>query len=238
MKPLGQKVWVTVPFANPDYEPEEVRRGLRHRGADGLRRALGRRSRPGRRPAGPDRQRGLVREEPGQGRQPSSIRPRWLIALGDYGYDWTLDKNGQGHQRTTPKCFTTRPRTPRDSEASGRLRRRRAEPDLWLHQRRRLQARGLVSSTQQPIFNEIKIGDDYRPRGYALWRMKLPEDPAVASAISASLTTPNKPAGRETDRTRHRRVLDFQQPGRGAACQLRRRPAGARYIETRPRQRP
>ncbi len=65
------------------------------------------------------------------------------------------------------------------------------------------------------FFNEVKVGDDYRPRGYALWRMGA-EDPGVWSFFRQPYGTV-KPAGLENIAPGTERRL--RRPGRGAARQ-------------------
>src|SRR4029077_10423350 len=94
---------------------------------------------------------------------------KMVVALGDYGYDWTLDKNGKAVGGET-EVFYDATQDAKDSEAPvsfddnalnptyGYINDDGSKHIVWF----------LDAAT---IFNQIKIGDDYRPRGYALWRM-------------------------------------------------------------------
>ena len=142
LKPLGREVWVTAPVRQRRLRPEEVPGGLRHRRADGLRRALGRRRRakrasPGRRPA----RTGSRRTSSATWRQLDPAHT--VVALGDYGYDWTLGKDGKAVKGDTEVVLRRHPDGARLRRA-GQPRRRRAEPDLRLRRRRRRQAHRLV----------------------------------------------------------------------------------------------
>jgi cellulose synthase/poly-beta-1,6-N-acetylglucosamine synthase-like glycosyltransferase/peptidoglycan/xylan/chitin deacetylase (PgdA/CDA1 family) len=98
------------------------------------------------------------------------------VALGDYGYDWTLGKDGKATKGAT-EVFGEATQTAADSEAAVSLDDDALNPtygyvdddgtkhSVWF----------LDAAT---FFNQVKVGDDYRPRGYALWRMGA-EDPGV-----------------------------------------------------------
>ena len=189
MKPLGREVWVTAPFANPDFDLKRFQSvsdtvvlmayDEHWGGASGQ---------PGP-PAGEDWFEKNLEKDAAQ-LDPS----RMVVALGDYGYDWKLDDKGHALGGET-EVFYDATQTARDSEAHVSLDDDALNPTygyidddgskhvVWF----------LDAST---IFNEIRIGDDYRPRGYALWRMGA-EDPADWNFFRQPYGTV-KPVGLET----------------------------------------
>jgi spore germination protein YaaH len=105
---------------------------------------------------------------------------RTILALGAYGYDWTLNKDGKPPRARRPPstrpCATPRtPARPSDmdddalnptysyTDDSG------DSHEVWF-----LDA---VDPVQQ-----VKVSDPWKPRGYGLWRMGM-EDPGVWSVL-------------------------------------------------------
>ena len=224
LKPLGREVWVTAPFAEPGLEPEDASQAAsdtmvlmaydEHWGGDAGQGG----GQPGRRPVrtGTRRTSSMTR--------PSSTRRKMVVALGDYGYDWTLGQERQGDQAARREIFYDATQDAKDSEASvsfdddalnptfGYLDDDGSKHIVWF----------LDAAT---VFNQIKVGDDYRPRGYALWRMGA-EDPADLGLLPPAVRL-GQARGAGNRRARHRRRLRRQ--GRGAA---RRRNARRRARAT------
>ncbi|HVN00787.1 MAG TPA: glycosyltransferase [Caulobacteraceae bacterium] len=189
MKPLGREVWVTVPFANPDYDLRKFQALSdtvvlmaydEHWGGAG--------GQPGP-PAGEDWFEKNLEKDAAQ------LDPaRMVVALGDYGYDWKVDQSGRAVNGET-EVFYDATQTARDSDAHVSLDDNALNPTygyidddgskhiVWF----------LDAAT---VYNEIKVGDDYRPRGYALWRMGA-EDPAVWNFFRQPYGS-LKPVGLET----------------------------------------
>jgi len=226
LKPLGREVWVTVPFANPDYDLKKFAAVSdtvvlmaydEHWGG-----AVGQ----GGGQPGPTASEDWY--EKNLDKDASQLDPtKMVIALGDYGYDWTLDKTGKAISGDT-EVFYDATQDARDSEAQvsfdddalnptyGYIDDDGSKHVVWF----------LDAAT---IFNEIKIGDDYRPRGYALWRMGA-EDPAVWRYFRQPYGS-NKPAGLET--IAPGTGVDFD--GQGEVLHVSSTPTGgARHIETDP----
>ncbi|MBN9319974.1 MAG: glycosyltransferase [Caulobacterales bacterium] len=103
---------------------------------------------------------------------------RTVVALAAYGYDWTLpDKD---HPRQAPaetSLFYEAVQSAHDAGADVRMDDDALNPTFGYQDDagRRHTVWFLDAAT---VHNEIKTADDYRPRGYALWRMGA-EDPAV-----------------------------------------------------------
>jgi peptidoglycan-N-acetylglucosamine deacetylase len=176
LKPLGREVWVSVPFANADYDLKKFQAVSdtvvlmaydQHWGGDGESSKSGE---PGP-PAGEDWYEKNLERDMGQ------LNPaHTVVALGDYGYDWTLGKDGKAVKGET-EDFGDATQTAVDSDAQVSLDDDALNPtygyadddgakhSVWF----------LDAAT---FFNQVKVGDDYRPRGYALWRMGA-EDPGV-----------------------------------------------------------
>ena len=189
LKPLGREVWVTAPFANADWDLKKLQSVSdtvvlmaydEHWGGAG--------GEPGP-PAGEDWYEQNLKKDAAQ-LDPSKM----VVALGDYGYDWTLDAKGHAIKGDT-EVFYDATQDARDSDAHVSLDDDALNPTygyinddgskhiVWF----------LDAAT---LFNEVKVGDDYRPRGYALWRMGA-EDPGVWKFLRQTYGTV-KPTGLET----------------------------------------
>lgn len=119
---------------------------------------------------------------------------RTVMALGAYGYDWTLNKDGS-RASGAPATFHEAMRNAQDAGATIRMDDDALNPTydytddngddhvVWF-------------MDAVTLFNEMKVTDPWKPRGYALWRMGM-EDPGVWSllgkpygqASAAGLTT-------------------------------------------------
>jgi len=222
LKPLGREVWVTAPFANPDWDLTKLQSVSdtivlmaydEHWGGAG--------GQPGP-PVGEDWYEKNLEHDAAQ------LDPaKMVVALGDYGYDWTLDAKGHavaGENET----FYDATQDARDSDAHVTLDDDALNPTfgyigddgekhiVWF----------LDAAT---LYNEVKVGDDYRPRGYALWRMGA-EDPAVWKFLRQPYGTV-KPTGLET--IAPGTGVDFD--GLGEVLHVSATPtAGSRTLETDP----
>jgi cellulose synthase/poly-beta-1,6-N-acetylglucosamine synthase-like glycosyltransferase/spore germination protein YaaH/peptidoglycan/xylan/chitin deacetylase (PgdA/CDA1 family) len=189
LKPLGREVWVAVPFANPDYDLKAFQAVSdtvvlmaydEHYGGTG--------GQPGP-PASEDWFEKTLEKDMDQLNAAHTV-----VALGDYGYDWKLDAKGHAVSGDT-EVFNDATQTASDSDAQVSLDDDALNPTyayvaddgskhvVWF----------LDAAT---LFNEIKVGDEYRPRGYALWRMGA-EDPGVWRFMRQPYGTV-KPVGLET----------------------------------------
>lgn len=190
LKPLGREVWVAVPFANQDYDLKRFQAASdtvvlmaydEHYGGAG--------GQPGP-PAGQDWFESNLARDAVQ-----LDRAKTVVALGDYGYDWKLDKTGKAVSGET-EVFYDATQTASNSGANVSLDGDSLNPTyeyvdddgakhvVWF----------LDAAT---LFNEVKVADaSFQPRGYALWRMGA-EDPAVWSYLRQPYGTV-KPVGLET----------------------------------------
>ncbi len=103
-----------------------------------------------------------------------------VLALGAYGYDWTLNKDGS-QASGAPATFHEAMRNAQDAGATIRMDDNTLNPTyeytddngdnhvVWF----------LDAVT---LFNQIKVSDPWKPRGYGLWRMGM-EDPGVWSLL-------------------------------------------------------
>ena len=108
-----------------------------------------------------------------------------ILALGSYGYDWVShDKTGHcnGAEAGVTDCatligFHEATTTADDSDSDVRLDQTSLNPTYGYKDENGFdhQVWFLDAPT---LYNEIKVADDYRPRGYALWRLGN-EDPGV-----------------------------------------------------------
>jgi spore germination protein YaaH len=105
---------------------------------------------------------------------------RTILALGAYGYDWTLNKAGKAASGA-PATFHEAIRNAQDAGATIDMDDDALNPtydyvddngdshEVWF----------LDATT---LFNEVKVTDEWKPRGYGLWRMGM-EDPGVWSVL-------------------------------------------------------
>jgi cellulose synthase/poly-beta-1,6-N-acetylglucosamine synthase-like glycosyltransferase/spore germination protein YaaH/peptidoglycan/xylan/chitin deacetylase (PgdA/CDA1 family) len=171
LKPIGREVWVSVPFANPDFNLKTFQAVSdtvvlmaydQHWGGAG--------GQPGP-PAGEDWFEGWMQKDMSQ------LDPaRTIVALGDYGYDWKLGPDGKAVGGET-EVFYDATQTASDSEAQVTLDDDSLNPTYgYVDDDGSKHIVWFLDATT--TYNEIKVADDYRPRGYALWRMGA-EDPSV-----------------------------------------------------------
>ncbi|HEY2707383.1 MAG TPA: glycosyltransferase [Caulobacteraceae bacterium] len=222
LKPLGREVWVTAPFANPDWNLPAFQAVSdtivlmaydEHYGGAG--------GQPGP-PASEDWfEKNLEKDA-------SELDvTKMVVALGDYGYDWTLDKSGKATGGET-EVFYDATQAAKDSEASVSLDDDALNPTFgYINDDGSKHVVWFLDAAT--IFNEIKIGDDYRPRGYALWRLGA-EDPGVWNYFHQPYGT-IKPAGLETVAP----GTDVKFDGQGEVLHVSATPAaGSRHIEIDP----
>ena len=105
---------------------------------------------------------------------------RTVLALAAYGYDWTLDKHGRPASGA-PATFHEAMRNAQDAGASIRM-----DPDVLNPTYAYTDDNGddhvVWFMDAVTLFNEVKVSDPWKPRGYALWRMGM-EDPGVWSLL-------------------------------------------------------
>ncbi|HEX3699483.1 MAG TPA: glycosyltransferase [Phenylobacterium sp.] len=162
LKPLGREVWVTAPFADQSAPLKQLQAAAdavvlmaydQHWGSGD----------PG--PAA-----GEEWFETQLEKRMSQLDPaRTVLALGAYGYDWTLPK-GKDPGSATAVTFTEATQTAYDSGARPEMDDTELNPHYDYNDDggRQHSVWFLDAST---LFNQMKVGDGFRPMGYALWRM-------------------------------------------------------------------
>ena len=169
LKPLGREVWVSVPVADTTWDLKKfqsvadtvVLMAYDEHWANGT---------PGP-AASEDWFEGVLKTDMAQ------LDPaHTIVALGDYGYDWTL-KDAKGPARADTVVFYDATQTAHDAGTAVSLDENALNP-TYAYQDDDGRKHVVWFLDAASTFNEIKVADDYRPRGYALWRMGA-EDPAV-----------------------------------------------------------
>ena len=169
LQPLGREVWVTAPFADDDWPYEKIAAAAdtvvlmaydQHWGTGD----------PG--PAA-----GQDWFEQNLDKRLSQLdESKTIVALGSYGYDWTLkDKANPGSAATV--TFHEATQIAHDSGVDVRMDSTALNPTYaYADDSGRKHAVWFLDAPT--IFNELKVSDDYKPRGYGLWRLGS-EDPGV-----------------------------------------------------------
>jgi cellulose synthase/poly-beta-1,6-N-acetylglucosamine synthase-like glycosyltransferase/peptidoglycan/xylan/chitin deacetylase (PgdA/CDA1 family)/spore germination protein YaaH len=92
-----------------------------------------------------------------------------IMALGTYGYDWTLaDKTGKGSAEAV--TFMEASQTAHDSDARPEMDESSLNPTYgYVDDAGRHHSVWYLDAST--LHNQMKVADDFRPMGYALWRM-------------------------------------------------------------------
>lgn len=171
LKPLGREVWVAAPFDDDDWPFKALQDA-----SDSL--ML------------------MAYDEHWQTGQPgptagedwfekyldmrlSKLDPdKVIMVLGSYGYDWTQKANGKGYEpNANPVTFQEAIQTAHDSEVDVQMDDDALNPHYaYLDDDGAKHAVWFLDGTT--AFNQIKVSDPWRMRGYALWRLGS-EDPGV-----------------------------------------------------------
>ncbi len=127
---------------------------------------------------------------------------RTILALGAYGYDWTLKKDGSPASGA-PATFHEAMRNAQDAGASIDMDDDALNP-TYGYQDDNGDNHVVWFLDAATLFNQVKVTDAWKPRGYGLWRMGM-EDPGVWSVLgkpygqaSAQALT-SIPAGQSVD---------------------------------------
>ena len=169
LNPLGREVWVTAPFSDDTWPYKQVGAAAdtvvlmaydQHWGTGD---------------AGPAAGQDWYEQNLDQ-RLKELDESKTIVALGSYGYDWTLkDKVHPGASATV--TFHEATQIAHDSGVDVRMDDSTLNPTFaYADETGRSHAVWFLDAPT--LFNEIKVADDYRPRGYALWRLGS-EDPGV-----------------------------------------------------------
>ncbi|HEV2532700.1 glycosyltransferase [Phenylobacterium sp.] len=161
LKPLGREVWVTAPFADESWPLKQLAAAAdavvlmaydQHWGTGA---------------AGPAAGQQWFEHEL-EGRMAELDPARTVLALGAYGYDWTLPK-GADPGKAEAVTFNEATQIAHDSGAQPIMDDTELNPHFdYDADGRRHTVWFLDAST---LFNQIKVADGFRPMGYALWRM-------------------------------------------------------------------
>jgi cellulose synthase/poly-beta-1,6-N-acetylglucosamine synthase-like glycosyltransferase/peptidoglycan/xylan/chitin deacetylase (PgdA/CDA1 family)/spore germination protein YaaH len=161
LKPLGREVWVTAPFADDTWPLKRLAAASdavvlmaydQHWGTGS---------------AGPAAGQEWFEHELSQ-RMAELDPARTVLALGAYGYDWTLPK-GADPGAASAVTFNEATQIAHDSGAQPMMDDTELNPHFdYDTDGRRHTVWFLDAST---LFNQIKVADGFRPMGYALWRM-------------------------------------------------------------------
>ena len=162
MKPLGREVWVTTPFADDDFPIKPLQDA-----ADAVVLMAYDQHWGGGEP-GPTA--GQDWFEATLARRMATLDPsKTVLALGAYGYDWTLPgpKNKASAETI---LFNEATQKAHDAEAQVEMDENSLNPTFAYQDDQGL--KHTVWFLDAPtLFNQIKVADGFRPMGYALWRM-------------------------------------------------------------------
>jgi len=162
LKPLGREVWVTAPFADDSWPLKKLQTASdaiilmaydQHWGTGD----------PGP-PAGQDWFQRQLADRMGM-LDPS----RTIVALGAYGYDWTLPAKGQ-KGTATAVTYTEATQIAHDSGATAAMDPASLNPTFaYEDDAGRRHAVWFLDAVT--LHNQLRVADGFRPLGYALWRM-------------------------------------------------------------------
>ncbi len=162
LKPLGREVWVTAPFADDSWPLKRLQAA-----ADAIvLMAYDQHWATG--DAGPPAGQDWFERQLAS-RMAMLDPARTVLALGAYGYDWTLPQKGKpAHAEAV--TFNEAAQIAHDSGAQAQMDETSLNPTF-----------GYVDDTgakhavwfldAATVFNQMKVADGFRPMGYALWRM-------------------------------------------------------------------
>jgi cellulose synthase/poly-beta-1,6-N-acetylglucosamine synthase-like glycosyltransferase/spore germination protein YaaH/peptidoglycan/xylan/chitin deacetylase (PgdA/CDA1 family) len=174
LKPLGREVWVSMDFDDPNLDV----RPLAANADTVVLMAYDQHWGGGKGAAG---QPGPIAGEDWFEQNMARLAPKLdpaktVVALGAYGYDWTLGKDGKATDGETSLFYETTQEA-RDSDAQVSMDDDALNP-RFAYQEDDGTKHMVWFLDAATVFNEVKVADAYRPRGYALWRMGE-EDPAT-----------------------------------------------------------
>ncbi|PZR32742.1 glycosyltransferase [Caulobacter segnis] len=173
LQPAGREVWVTAPFDEQGWPLKRLEQASdtlvlmaydqHYAGGD----------------PGPNAGQDWYQAE--LAKRFASLDPtRTVLALAAYGYDWTLNKDGS-RASGAPATFHEAMRNAQDAGATIRM-----DPDVLNPTYDYTDDNGdnhvVWFMDAVTLFNQVKVTDPWRPRGYALWRMGM-EDPGVWSLL-------------------------------------------------------
>ncbi len=169
LKPLGREVWVTAPFADDSWPLKRLQAAAdtlvlmaydQHWGTGD--------AGP---PAGQDWFETVLAKRMGE-----LDASRTVLALGDYGYDWTLPSKARPG-RAEAVTFNEAAQIAHDSGAHAAMDESSLNPTFG-YQDDAGRDHAVWFLDAATVYNQIKVADGFRPMGYALWRMGG-EDPLI-----------------------------------------------------------
>jgi len=162
LKPLGREVWVTTPFADDSFPIKALQRASdavvlmaydQHWGG----------GEPGPAAAQDWFEKTLAK------RMETLDPAKTILALGAYGYDWTL-KGPKNKGAAETILFNEATQKAHDADAQVEMDEASLNPTFGYQDDAGL--KHVVWFLDAPtLFNQIKVADGFRPLGYALWRM-------------------------------------------------------------------
>jgi peptidoglycan/xylan/chitin deacetylase (PgdA/CDA1 family)/spore germination protein YaaH/GT2 family glycosyltransferase len=195
LKPQGREVWVTAPFDEQGWPLKALQASSdtlvlmaydqHYAGGD----------------PGPNAGQDWYESE--LAKRFSKLDPaRTILALGAYGYDWTLKKDGTPASGA-PTTFHEAMRNAQDAGATIDMDDDALNP-TYSYQDDSGDSHEVWFLDAATLFNAVKVSDAWKPRGYGLWRMGM-EDPGVwnllgkpyGQASAQALTS--IPAGQSVD---------------------------------------
>jgi len=162
LKPLGREVWVTTPFADDSFPIKPLQQV-----ADAVVLMAYDQHWGGGEP-GPAAAQDWF--ETTLAKRMESLDPaKTILALGAYGYDWTL-KGPKNKGKAETILFNEATQRAHDAEAQVEMDENSLNPTFGYQDDQGL--KHVVWFLDAPtLFNQIKVADGFRPLGYALWRM-------------------------------------------------------------------
>ncbi|WP_309603897.1 glycosyltransferase [Phenylobacterium sp.] len=162
LKPIGREVWVTCPFADDSWPLKRLQAA-----ADTLILMAYDQHWGGGEPgpaAAQDWFETTLAERMGE------LDPaKTILALGAYGYDWTL-KDAKGPGKAETILFNEATQKAHDAEAQAQMEENSLNPTFgYVDDGGRKHSVWFLDAAT--FFNQVKVADGFRPRGYALWRM-------------------------------------------------------------------
>ena len=162
LKPAGREVWVTAPFADDSWPLKALQAS-----ADALV-LMAYDQHWGTGDAGPPAGQDWFQQHLAE-RMARLDPARTVVALGAYGYDWTLPTKTQRGQANAV-TFTEATQIAHESDAQAAMDPASLNPTYgYSDDAGRMHAVWFLDAVT--LHNQIRVADGFRPMGYALWRM-------------------------------------------------------------------
>ncbi|MDB5457171.1 MAG: polysaccharide deacetylase [Caulobacter sp.] len=173
LKPLGREVWVTAPYDGEGWPLKRLQ------DATDTLVLMAYDQHYGQGDPGPNAGQDWYESE--LAKRFAELDPgRTILALGAYGYDWTLKADGRAADGF-PVTFHEAMRNAQDAGADIRMDDDALNP-TYSYAADNGDKHVVWFLDAASLFNEVKVSDPWRPRGYGLWRMGM-EDPGVWTVL-------------------------------------------------------